>query len=73
MDPLAAWHDPGLETKYRDVADGNDNRSVGLRGELVVLETKYHDIADGNCSTSMDWTEGSLPLETKYRDIADST
>ena len=38
---------PRLETKYRDIADGNS-----VRGEYAALggalETKYRDIADGN-------------------------
>ena len=37
-----------LETKYRDIADGNDGEPwvALLRGGK--LETKYRDIADGN-------------------------
>ena len=37
----------GLETKYRDIADGNV-ASVATRGNTISLETKYRDIADGN-------------------------
>ena len=37
----------GLETKYRDIADGNENRRF-LRDFCTSLETKYRDIADGN-------------------------
>ena len=59
-----------LETKYRDIADGNKTRKFTVSRISLRLETKYRDIADGNsfpqihvgCPTS---------LETKYRDIAD--
>ena len=38
----------GLETKYRDIADGNSRaKNTGLTGREM-LETKYRDIADGN-------------------------
>ena len=37
----------GLETKYRDIADGNHPRGYCHRGNsTVTLETKYRDIAD---------------------------
>ena len=60
----------GLETKYRDIADGNvaahNGDAVVLRG----LETKYRDIADGNTAGKVPGKTWNL-LETKYRDIAD--
>ena len=37
-----------LETKYRDIADGNHNDVHPICFELDWLETKYRDIADGN-------------------------
>ena len=38
----------GLETKYRDIADGNV-RTLSVREAcLLLLETKYRDIADRN-------------------------
>ena len=39
-----------LETKYRDIADGNVNGFVGKTCDVDRLETKYRDIADGNKS-----------------------
>ena len=36
-----------LETKYRDIADGNLN-DIMCQPCFVTLETKYRDIADGN-------------------------
>ena len=38
----------GLETKYRDIADGNPYSVSISPPSLTWLETKYHDIADGN-------------------------
>ena len=38
----------GLETKYRDIADGNVVVEHGNVPDLLMLETKYRDIADGN-------------------------
>ena len=61
---------PGLETKYRDIADGNRHTYWGLFISLLRLETKYRDIADGN-SILFSVNSGSSLLETKYRDIAD--
>ena len=40
----------GLETKYRDIADGNSMRGCQPVTVVAVLETKYRDIADGNRS-----------------------
>jgi len=59
-----------LETKYRDIADGNDILGRHHHHLHCKLETKYRDIADGNDSII---NEGlfKLKLETKYRDIAD--
>ena len=37
-----------LETKYRDIADGNECCRGNRRDEDAKLETKYRDIADGN-------------------------
>ena len=37
----------GLETKYRDIADGN-TRPYRAPYHMMLLETKYRDIADGN-------------------------
>ena len=36
-----------LETKYRDIADGNKRSNNNFSFHLL-LETKYRDIADGN-------------------------
>ena len=41
-----------LETKYRDIADGNVASFV-MWPVLTMLETKYRDIADGNFSFSI--------------------
>ena len=38
----------GLETKYRDIADGNQGQSTHPAQHPCSLETKYRDIADGN-------------------------
>ena len=35
-----------LETKYRDIADGNLKAKSSSRRPSRVLETKYRDIAD---------------------------
>ena len=37
-----------LETKYRDIADGNLIHHPKAASPKEVLETKYRDIADGN-------------------------
>ena len=61
----------GLETKYRDIADGN---VVVVARQFLSnqLETKYRDIADGNRAFSSCSLIRCHWLETKYRDIADS-
>ena len=59
-----------LETKYRDIADGNIPARSSLRFSSW-LETKYRDIADGNRSSRSWALDASSRLETKYRDIAD--
>ena len=41
-----------LETKYRDIADGNGRKAELILCELA-LETKYRDIADGNFLTHL--------------------
>ena len=61
----------GLETKYRDIADGNIVSNKIPWTTPTKLETKYRDIADGNRCPTSSRTEASLLLETKYRDIAD--
>ena len=43
----------GLETKYRDIADGNLKAKSSSRRPSRVLETKYRDIADGNHDTEV--------------------
>ena len=42
-----------LETKYRDIADGNRNRLIFSEIHFRVLETKYRDIADGNNNVTL--------------------
>ena len=37
-----------LETKYRDIADGNPTTVMIVSFKIFLLETKYRDIADGN-------------------------
>ena len=59
-----------LETKYRDIADGNLGIVSPCPTRLAKLETKYRDIADGNISSRLA-AFFVLMLETKYRDIAD--
>ena len=39
---------PLLETKYRDIADGNILTGMYPWHSAAKLETKYRDIADGN-------------------------
>ena len=41
---FAIW----LETKYRDIADGNSTCRAAHPGRRQKLETKYRDIADEN-------------------------
>ena len=63
----------GLETKYRDIADGNTcGHLVGVQLEIA-LETKYRDIADGNCMVHRPPALIIPALETEYRDIAATT
>ena len=64
-------HDAGLETKYRDIADGNLRQEPLPGNPCGWLETKYRDIADGNQLTTTVPDGVIIPLETKYRDIAD--
>ena len=59
-----------LETKYRDIADGNRRCSSASRVAVQGLETKYRDIADGNLKPGVGGHIAER-LETKYRDIAD--
>ncbi|EKX88155.1 hypothetical protein HMPREF9997_02519 [Corynebacterium durum F0235] len=40
-----------LETKYRDIADGNLSKFLTALPMTHMLETKYRDIADGNCES----------------------
>ena len=62
----------GLETKYRDIADGNSHtKKIQPHLPVRLLETKYRDIADGNCSFFRNLSICTRALETKYRDIAD--
>ena len=42
----------GLETKYRDIADGNIVSNKIPWTTPTKLETKYRDIADGNSGTA---------------------
>ena len=60
-----------LETKYRDIADGNREGGSHHLLSRIVLETKYRDIADGNRSAACSASQTLASLETKYRDIAD--
>ena len=60
----------GLETKYRDIADGNPLSIASNTIDLRSLETKYRDIADGNRHLDYQIRRPGR-LETKYRDIAD--
>ena len=60
-----------METKYRDIADGNHLLFWNADIISVLLETKYRDIADGNPFKTISRLAPSILLETKYRDIAD--
>ena len=62
---------PRLETKYRDIADGNLEARCLHGLNISPLETKYRDIADGNLEARCLHGLNISPLETKYRDIAD--
>ena len=42
-----------LETKYRDIADGNPASRGGWQSGPQSLETKYRDIADGNNNVTL--------------------
>ena len=46
--PSAISAESALETKYRDIADGNNGDTSGFKLVAKWLETKYRDIADGN-------------------------
>ena len=70
LENLSDYFMPMLETKYRDIADGNMLAALS-RSCQTPLETKYRDIADGNLSSASDIKSGRIRLETKYRDIAD--
>ena len=61
-----------LETKYRDIADGNGVSACTKSISNSTLETKYRDIADGNAVGISITSRPDTALETKYRDIADS-
>mgnify|MGYP007005206616 CR=1 FL=1 len=39
-----------METKYRDIADGNTSGDGVNKLSSSLLETKYRDIADGNAT-----------------------
>ena len=58
------------DTKYRDIADGNESAITEFQSSQERSDTKYRDIADGNFSTAM---IPRIPMtsDTKYRDIAD--
>ena len=58
---------PPLETKYRDIADGNGLNSLGERNgtELLPRYSGWKPL-----SAACVWSHRHL-LETKYRDIAD--
>gem|GEM_PF-4208176 len=49
-----------LETKYRDIADGNYCSGTSKLAIFYGLETKYRDIADGNKRLSSCLNVGSL-------------
>ena len=44
-----------METKYRDIADGNSAESANSVYSTKLLETKYRDIADGNSKATPGW------------------
>ena len=48
-----------LETKYRDIADGNNLVAGDGNWPAPMLETKYRDIADGNRDSSRWLTFGT--------------
>ena len=60
-----------LETKYRDIADGNRLKARSSSRRPSRLETSYRDIADGNSHSWLDLSTKLYWLETSYRDIAD--
>ena len=61
----------GLESKYRDIADGNPAAEPVALPHPNRLESKYRDIADGNlCRNSSQCGREHLS-DTKYRVIAD--
>ena len=45
---LGALQNIELESKYRDIADGNCIQHDGMHEPHYLLESKYRDIADGN-------------------------
>ena len=50
---VAGFMPTALETKYRDIADGNAVGSDSIFTTACQLETKYRDIADGNAVGSI--------------------
>ena len=60
-----------LETKYRDIADGNRSFRSFITERIGRSEPKYRDIADGNWNLA-NCVVGDSLSEPKYRDIADS-
>ena len=54
------WPPHRLETKYRDIADGNLFLAFPEVAGLFRLETKYRDIADGNHTADADYNSLSL-------------
>ena len=66
-----AKHSQRLETKYRDIADGNLNGRLIGHIQCYQLETKYRDIADGHFRNLSQIYSACYSLAPTYRDIAD--
>ena len=65
----------GLETKYRDIADGNVYTIEHQLIQWRELETKYRDIADGNryCRSAKDCSfsvGNQVPRYSGYKSIS---
>ena len=60
-----------METKYRDIADGNKQGTFQAEPGTFWSDTKYRDTADRNTIPFLDSTQSAFSLEAKYDDIAD--
>ena len=73
---VSTYRSQRLETKYRDIADGNSPAHSKTAVNTISLETKYRDIADGNKSITFffisSWfaVRNQVPRYSGYKSIA---